>query len=109
MKSKHIKKIKSKTFHRLLKKDRLKAASSDYEIDPEAVKELARKHEYERAKVIDFSTYICSKMFAWVCSISLEILSLNCPFVDPGAHDTEAQNQLNVGKAHQRAWFKCPG
>ncbi|XP_024026216.1 uncharacterized protein C57A7.06 [Morus notabilis] len=50
MKAKHIKKIKSKTFHRLLKKDRLKAASSENQIDPEAAKELARKHEFERAK-----------------------------------------------------------
>lgn len=52
MKAKRIKKIKSKTYHRLLKKDRLKAASAETQIDPEAAKDLARKHEYERAKVI---------------------------------------------------------
>ncbi|KAL5561442.1 hypothetical protein UlMin_031189 [Ulmus minor] len=50
MKSKHIKKIKSKTYHRLLKKDRLKASSSENQMDPEAAKDLARKQEYERAK-----------------------------------------------------------
>ncbi|CAB4291839.1 unnamed protein product [Prunus armeniaca] len=50
MKSKHIKKIKSKTYHRLLKKDRLKASSTQSQMDPEAAKELAMKQEYERAK-----------------------------------------------------------
>lgn len=55
MKSKYIKKIKSKTFRRLLKKDRLKASSLQSQVDPEAAKELAMKQEYERAKVIDFS------------------------------------------------------
>ncbi|KAF3436460.1 hypothetical protein FNV43_RR23552 [Rhamnella rubrinervis] len=50
MKAKRIKKIKSKTYHRLLKKDRLKAASAENHMDPEAAKDLARKHEYERAK-----------------------------------------------------------
>ncbi|PQQ03113.1 uncharacterized protein Pyn_33968 [Prunus yedoensis var. nudiflora] len=50
MKSKHIKKIKSKTYHRLLKKDRLKASSTQSQTDPEAAKELAMKQEYERAK-----------------------------------------------------------
>ncbi|XP_034229675.1 U3 small nucleolar RNA-associated protein 14-like, partial [Prunus dulcis] len=50
MKSKHIKKIKSKTYHRLLKKDRLKASSTQSEMDLEAAKELAMKQEYERAK-----------------------------------------------------------
>ncbi|XP_062088871.1 uncharacterized protein LOC133795434 [Humulus lupulus] len=50
LKAKHIKKIKSKTFHRLLKKDKLKAASSESVMDPEASKDMARKHEYDRAK-----------------------------------------------------------
>ncbi|KAB2605127.1 hypothetical protein D8674_004844 [Pyrus ussuriensis x Pyrus communis] len=50
MKSKHIKKIKSKTYHRLLKKDRLKATSAQSQMDPDAAKELAMKQEYERAK-----------------------------------------------------------
>lgn len=54
MKAKHIKKIKSKTYHRLLKKDRLKAASAENQVDSEAAKDLARKQEYERAKVIHF-------------------------------------------------------
>lgn len=54
MKAKHIKKIKSKTYHRLLKKDRLKAVSAENQMDPEAAKELARKHEYQRAKVISY-------------------------------------------------------
>lgn len=51
MKAKHIKKIKSKTFHRLLKKDRLKAESSRMQMDPEAAKEYAMKQERERAEV----------------------------------------------------------
>lgn len=58
LKAKHIKKIKSKAFHRLLKKDKLKTASSENQMDPEASKDLARKHEYERAKVIDFPTFL---------------------------------------------------
>lgn len=51
MKQKHIKKIKSKTYHRLLKKDRLKAFSAQMEMDPEAAKEQARKQEFKRAEV----------------------------------------------------------
>ncbi|PRQ26398.1 putative small-subunit processome, Utp14 protein [Rosa chinensis] len=50
LKSKHIKNIKSKTYHRLLKKDKLKANSLQSQMDPEASKELAMKQEYERAK-----------------------------------------------------------
>ncbi|XP_058083657.1 uncharacterized protein C57A7.06 [Magnolia sinica] len=50
LKAKHIKKIKSKTFHRLLKKDRLKAASAELEMDPEAAKENAMKQEFKRAE-----------------------------------------------------------
>ncbi|KAK9945694.1 hypothetical protein M0R45_011193 [Rubus argutus] len=50
LKSKHIKNIKSKTYHRLLKKDKLKANSILGQMDPEAAKELAMKQEYERAK-----------------------------------------------------------
>lgn len=57
MKKKHIKKIKSKTFHRLLKKDRMKAASSEWQMDPEAAKEEAMKQEFRRAEVI-FIYYI---------------------------------------------------
>lgn len=51
MKAKHIKKIKSKTYHRLLKKDKLKALSSLIEMDPEAAKEYAMKQELQRAEV----------------------------------------------------------
>ncbi|XP_044508878.1 U3 small nucleolar RNA-associated protein 14-like [Mangifera indica] len=50
MKRKRIKKIKSKTYHRLLKKDRLKAASAESLMDPEAAKEEARKQEFKRAE-----------------------------------------------------------
>ncbi|XP_031256151.1 U3 small nucleolar RNA-associated protein 14 homolog A [Pistacia vera] len=50
MKSKRIKKIKSKTYHRLLKKDRLKGASAEFLMDPEAAKEEARKQEFKRAE-----------------------------------------------------------
>lgn len=53
MKRKRVKKIKSKTYHRLLKKDRLKAASAESLMDPEAAKEEARKQEFKRAEVID--------------------------------------------------------
>lgn len=51
MKAKHIKKIKSKTYHRLLKKDRLKTAAALTEMDPEAAKEQAMKQEFKRAEV----------------------------------------------------------
>lgn len=52
MKAKHIKKIKSKTYHRLLKKDRVKEASVQIEMDPDAAKELAMKQEFKRAEVM---------------------------------------------------------
>lgn len=52
LKAKRIKKIKSKTYHRLLKKDRKKAAESSIQMDPEAAKELAMKQEFKRAEVI---------------------------------------------------------
>ncbi|ONK62915.1 uncharacterized protein A4U43_C07F9440 [Asparagus officinalis] len=50
MKSKHIKKIKSKTYHRILKKEKLKAAAAGVEMDPESAKELAIKQEFKRAQ-----------------------------------------------------------
>ncbi|KAH1071159.1 hypothetical protein GLYMA_03G214900v4 [Glycine max] len=50
MKAKHIKKIKSRTFHRLLKKDKLKAEASQIQMDPEAAKEYAMKQERQRAE-----------------------------------------------------------
>ncbi|KAG8378493.1 hypothetical protein BUALT_Bualt08G0142900 [Buddleja alternifolia] len=50
IKAKRVKKIKSKTYHRLLKKDRKKAAEATIEMDPEAAKELAMKQEFKRAE-----------------------------------------------------------
>lgn len=50
MKAKRMKKIKSRTYHRMLKKDKLKAASADFEADPEAVTDHARKQEFKRAE-----------------------------------------------------------
>ncbi|XVE77607.1 hypothetical protein DITRI_Ditri13aG0076700 [Diplodiscus trichospermus] len=50
MKRKRIKKIKSKTYHRLKNKDKLKAASAEMLMDPEAAKEQARKQEFKRAE-----------------------------------------------------------
>nr|GLL43488.1 uncharacterized protein C57A7.06-like isoform X1 [Ipomoea trifida] len=49
MKAKRLKNIKSKTYHRLLKKDRLKATTFA-ETDPEAAKEMAMKQEFKRAE-----------------------------------------------------------
>ncbi|XP_024635071.1 uncharacterized protein C57A7.06 [Medicago truncatula] len=49
MKAKRVKKIKSKTY-RLLKKNRLKAKSSQLEMDPEAANEYAMKQECQRAE-----------------------------------------------------------
>ncbi|XVF72649.1 hypothetical protein PTKIN_Ptkin12aG0136600 [Pterospermum kingtungense] len=50
MKRKRIKKIKSKTYHRLKNKDKLKAESAEMLMDPEAAKEQARKQEFKRAE-----------------------------------------------------------
>ncbi|OEL35067.1 hypothetical protein BAE44_0003911 [Dichanthelium oligosanthes] len=50
MKAKRVKKIKSRTYHRMLKKDKLKAASADFEADPEAAKDYAMKQEFKRAE-----------------------------------------------------------
>jgi len=58
MKAKHIKKIKSKAYHRIQKKEKLKAASAGFEMDPEAVKELAMKQEFKRAEVIDITFFL---------------------------------------------------
>lgn len=53
MKQKRIKKIKSKTYHRLKNKDKLKVESAEMLMDPEAAKEQARKQEFKRAEVIN--------------------------------------------------------
>lgn len=58
MKAKRVKKIKSKVYHRLLKKDRLKQAGTTTETDPEAAKEQAMKQEFKRAEVISFITCV---------------------------------------------------
>ncbi|MQM16357.1 hypothetical protein Taro_049311 [Colocasia esculenta] len=50
MKAKHIKKIKSKTYHRMMKKSKLKATSAEIEMDPEAIREQAMKQEFKRAE-----------------------------------------------------------
>ncbi|XP_071720451.1 U3 small nucleolar RNA-associated protein 14 [Rutidosis leptorrhynchoides] len=50
MKSKRIKKIKSKINRRINKKNKLKAGANDIEMDPEAAKELAQKQEFKRAE-----------------------------------------------------------
>ncbi|KAM0906261.1 hypothetical protein ACQ4PT_016932 [Festuca glaucescens] len=50
MKAKRVKKIKSRTYHRLLKKDKRKASSADLEADPEAAEESAMKQEFKRAE-----------------------------------------------------------
>lgn len=57
MKAKHIKNIKSKTYHRILKKERQKASSAEINVDPEAAKELAIKQEFKRAEVHGILTY----------------------------------------------------
>lgn len=51
MKAKRVKKIKSKTYHRLLKKDKGKAVQASIQMDPEAAKEQAMKLEFKRAEV----------------------------------------------------------
>ncbi|CAK9157266.1 unnamed protein product [Ilex paraguariensis] len=51
MKAKRVKKIKSRTYHQLLTKDRFKAVVTVMEIDPEAAKELVMKQEFKRAEV----------------------------------------------------------
>lgn len=48
MKKKRIKKIKSKTYHRLMKREKLKAAAEL--MDPETAKEQAEKQEFKRAE-----------------------------------------------------------
>lgn len=57
LKSKRIKKIKSKTYHRLRNKDRRKAESVEMLMDPEATKEQLMKQEFKRAEVTcDFAS-----------------------------------------------------
>ncbi|CAI0450113.1 unnamed protein product [Linum tenue] len=50
VKMKRLKKIKSKTHRRMLKKDRMKVASGEMQMDSEAAKELAIKQEFKRAE-----------------------------------------------------------
>ncbi|KAJ4747775.1 U3 small nucleolar RNA-associated protein 14 [Rhynchospora pubera] len=50
MKAKRIKKIKSKTYHKIKKKERQKAASAELEMNPEAAKQQAIKQEQKRAE-----------------------------------------------------------
>ncbi|KAI3939873.1 hypothetical protein MKW98_029649 [Papaver atlanticum] len=50
VKSKHIKKIKSRTYRRLKNKDKLKTSFSDEQMDPDSAKELAFKQEFKRAE-----------------------------------------------------------
>lgn len=57
LKSKRIKHIKSKTYRRLLKKDKLKVGSTDSEMNPELAKELAEKQEFKRAEVINWTLF----------------------------------------------------
>ena len=64
MKRKRIKKIKSKTYHRLKNKDKQKAASAEMLMDPEAAKEQARKQELKRAEVIN---HLFFKQYSFIC------------------------------------------
>ncbi|CAL1409634.1 unnamed protein product [Linum trigynum] len=50
VKMKRLKKIKSKTHRRMLKKDRMKGVSGEMQMDSEAAKELAIKQEFKRAE-----------------------------------------------------------
>ena len=74
LKAKREKKIKSRTYHRLLKKDRLKVCSADLEADPEAAKECAMKLEFKRAHVF----IICFENFLFYLSDNSANLSLKC-------------------------------
>ena len=56
-KAKRVRKIKSKTFHRLLKKSEARKRTKldlTGEIDPEEAKEEAIKQEFKRAQVLFF-------------------------------------------------------
>lgn len=65
--AKRIKKIKSKTYHRLLQKSQKRKAESDATVDPEAAKDVALKQEFKRAQVCDLL----------MCSSSGDILSVS--------------------------------
>lgn len=51
MKAKRIKKIKSKTYHRMLKKGKLKEGSAEGLTNPDDIKEQAMRREFKRAEV----------------------------------------------------------
>jgi Utp14 protein len=59
MKAKRIKQIKSKTYHKIMKKERQKVTSAELEMNPEAAKQSAIKQELKRAEVISLSIH-CS-------------------------------------------------
>jgi U3 small nucleolar RNA-associated protein 14 len=66
MKAKRVKKIKSRTYHRMLKKDKLKAASAEFEADPEAIKDHAMKQEFKRAEVNVCSFFSCRIAYSFL-------------------------------------------
>lgn len=108
MKAKRVKKIKSKVYHRLLKKDRLKQIGTSIETDPDAAKEHAMKQEFKRAEVISFITFVnLHRSFLCFSGYFLITFVFCATKFYVGTVDPEAQEQLQVGKAHLKTWIGC--
>lgn len=107
LKSKRIKKIKSKTYHRLKKKDLMKSAVGGALMDPERAKEEAMIQEARRVEV--------SLKFPFPCTIFSSTLSksnklsylctLLCAYA--GTYDVKAQKHRNMGQTHVKPWTEC--
>lgn len=98
LKSKRIKKIKSKTYHRLKGKDLRKSAMGAL-MDPEMAKEEAVKQEARRVEVSlkfllpaqNFSPRHCQVINSLVCAYA-------------GTDDVEAQKHRKMGQTHVKPW-----
>lgn len=100
LKSKRIKKIKSKTYHRLKKKDLMKSAVGGALMDPEMAKEEAMKQEFRRVEVspkfplLKFSSTLSKKFLtlSYLCT-------LLCAYA--GTCQIKAQKHRKMGHTHE--------
>lgn len=103
LKSKRIKKIKSKTYHRLKNKD-LKNSSLGALMDPEMAKEEAMRQEAKRVEV-SLKLPLHSTLFSSSHWQKSKKVCLIC--VCEGTYDVKAQKHRKMGEAHDNPWTEC--
>lgn len=100
VKSKRIKRIKSKTYHRLKNKD-LKKSSLGALMDPEMAKEEAMRQEAKRVEVSLKFPHIFHQ------DTGRQGLKSCLVCVCAGTSDVKAQKHREVGEAHGSPWTEC--